>query len=475
MTSISRRLTLSFAALVTITTAVVLSLGGWLLSRQMVNGLDLLNKAEFSELRERLETIPSPPATAEISRRIREHTEIDAAMYYSQVHTPDGTILFRSPNLGASALPIPPGDMPPSWTDELPDLGTVRVSEFQAGHLHVQVASPLEPTHRLLRDYARVSAWLLGITVLASLGLGHAFTRFGLRPLRLIRETASRIRADRLGERIPVSSARDEIGALAILLNQMFDRLETSFTQVTRFTADASHELKTPLALIRLNAEKLRPSVAADPAANAALEDLLVDISRLHQIIESLLFLARADSGGLSLPRRTEDAARFLENVSEDARALSEDRGIHFALTENPAGPVLIEPNLLRQLLLNLLSNALRVSPPGASLILASRLSPHAWTLTLTDEGPGLPSDQLERIFERFVRLPPILATTTPAPTPAPPSTSAACPTAALEPFAGHGLGLPICRSIAGLHGGTIHAENRSDRSGLRIVVILPR
>jgi signal transduction histidine kinase len=459
MTSISRRLTLGFAALVTLTTAAVLALGGWLLSRQMIAGLDLLNAAEFSELRERLETVPTPPSQSEINLRIREHTVIDAAMYYCQVYTADGTILFRSPNLGATALPILPEDAPPSWTSSLPTHGTVRISEFRAGTLHVQIASPLAPTHRLISEYARVSAWLLGITALLSLGLGHAFTRFGLRPLRLIRETAGRIRADRLNERIPVSTSRDEISALATLLNQMFDRLETSFTQVTRFTADASHELKTPLTLIRLNAEKLRPAVAHDPAASTALADLLEDISRLHQIIESLLFLARADSGSLSLPRRQEDTTSFLETFSEDARALAEDRGVKYRLAENPPVTVHIEPNLLRQLLLNLVSNALRVSPPGSTLILSSHLTPECWTLTLIDEGPGLPPKQIERVFERFVRFEPT-------------TVHGASPE---DVFPGHGLGLSICRSIAQLHDGTLRAENRTDRSGLRMIVELPR
>jgi signal transduction histidine kinase len=459
MSSLSRRLTLGFAALVTGTTAVVLSLGGWLLSRQMIYGLDLLNAAEFAELREKLETVPTPPDAAEISRRIREHAEIDAAMYYFQVGTLDGTLLFRSPNLGETALPLPVMRTAPSWTDRLSTNGPVRISEFRAGELRVLVASPLAPTHRLIRDYARVSAWLLGLTALASLGLGHAFTRFGLQPLRLIRETAGRIRADRLNERIPVSTSRDEINALATLLNQMFDRLEASFAQVTRFTADASHELKTPLTLIRLNAEKLRPAVAHDPAAAGALDDLLEDISRLHQIIESLLFLARADSGSLTLPRRQEDTARFLEIFGEDARALSEDRGMNYQLAENPSATVLIEPNLLRQLLLNLVSNALRVSPPGSTLTLSSQLTAASWTLTLTDEGPGLPPAQIERVFERFVRFSP---TSSPGSSPA-------------ENFPGHGLGLSICRSIAELHGGTLRAENRTDRSGLRMIVELPR
>jgi signal transduction histidine kinase len=464
MIPISRRLTLGFAALVTVTTAVVLALGGWLLSRQMVHGLDLLNEAEFSELRERLETVPLPPVPAEIARRIREHTEIDAAMYYCQVAGPDGSILFRSPNLGETILPVRLDGSPPSWTSELAVLGSVRVSEFQAGSLRVQVASPLASTRRLLGDYARVSAWLLGLTAVASLGLGHAFTRFGLQPLRLIRETAAQIRADRLDQRIPVSTSRDEISALATLLNQMFDRLESSFNQVTRFTADASHELKTPLTLIRLNAEKLRPAVAHDCAASTALDDLLEDISRLHQIIESLLFLARADSGSLPLPRQQTDAARFLADFCEDARALAEDRGVRFLLTETPSGDALVDPNLLRQLLLNLVSNALRVSPPGSTLALASHLTATGWTLILTDEGPGLPPAQIERVFERFVRL-------------TPPATqeSQKPDSSSGESLPGHGLGLSICRSIAQLHGGSLRAENRTDRSGLRMIVELPR
>ncbi|ATC64161.1 two-component sensor histidine kinase [Nibricoccus aquaticus] len=454
MSSLSRRLTLGFATLVTITTALVLTVGGWLLSRQMVNGLDFLNAAEFAELRERLEDIPAPPDAAEVSLRIREHAEIDAAMYYFQVHTPDGAILFRSPNLGDAALPIPPDEIPPSWTDQLPTLGPLRISEFQAGSLRIQVASPLAPTRRLIHDYTRVSAWLLAATALASFGLGHAFTRFALKPLRLIRDTALRIRADRLDERIPVSTARDEINSLATLLNQMFDRLEASFIQVKRFTADASHELKTPLTLIRLNAEKLRPAVAADPAAHHALEDLLTDISRLNQIIESLLFIAKAESGTLTLPRRTEDTAAFLNAFAEDALALAEDRGLHFTLAANPAAPVTIEPNLLRQLLLNLVSNALNVSPPASTLSLTSRLDDQHWTLALTDEGPGLPPDKLEHIFERFVRYD---------------------HTRTGQNHSGQGLGLAICRSIVGLHGGTIHAENRPDRPGLRVTVQLPR
>jgi signal transduction histidine kinase len=315
----------------------------------------------------------------------------------------------------------------------------------------VQIASPLEPTERLLGDYAKVSGLLLGVVLVLGVGLGYGFSRLALSPVRAIQRIAGRIRADNLSERIPVPATRDEIAALAELLNRMFDRLEVSFNQVRRFTADASHELKTPLALIRLNAEKLRPRVAHDPEATAELGELLEEIGRLHQIIELLLFLAKADAGVLAPALRIENPQPFIAALAEDAAVLAEDRGLHFTLARNEVGRVRLEPTLLRQLLLNLVANALKVSPAGAGLTLASACDHGRWTITVEDEGPGLPADQLERVFERFVRF-----------------------EHADGERSGHGLGLAICRSIAELHGGVIRAANRSDRPGLRVTVELP-
>ena len=266
-----------------------------------------------------------------------------------------------------------------------------------------------------------------------------------------MRETAARIRADNLSERIPVPATRDEISALAELLNRMFDRLEGSFNQVRRFTADASHELKTPLALIRLHAEKLRERVKTDEAAAAEIGELLEEIDRLHQTVEVLLFLAKADAGVLAPTLQAGNVQSLVSDVAEDAGVLAEDRGVNFSLERNDAGQTKFEPTLLRQLLLNLITNALNVSARGATLALSSRVDHEGWTLELRDEGPGLPEDQLPRIFERFVRY-----------------------EHAAGEKRGHGLGLAICSSIVGVHGGTISATNRTDRSGLIVTVRLP-
>lgn len=449
--SLTFRLAWQFAALLTLTTAAVLAAGGWMLHVQAVRGIELMHEVEGEEIGELLGG--SPGLTGEeIERRIREDADSDAALYFIQVHNEAGVVLFRSANLGEAMLPDL-SRMQPHWTTELPKVGEVRVSEFYSGPWHVQVASPLEPVNRLLGDYARVSASLIAAVALAGMGLGYAFSRITLRPVRAIEETARRIGADNLRERIPVPEAKDELAGLSALLNEMFDRLEASFEQVRRFTADASHELKTPLALIRLNADRLRTRVSNDPEAAAGLEDLLEEIARMNRIIESLLFIAKAESGTLPLELKEQNVAEWLRPFAEDARVLAEDRGVRFELARNDDGEMRMEPALMRQLLLNLTSNALNVSPTGGRVTLESVRTERGWWFIVTDEGPGLAEEKLEKIFERFVRFEP-----------------------AEGGARGHGLGLAICRSIAELHGGLIRAENRGDgRSGLRVTVELRR
>ncbi len=449
--SFTTRVTLLFAILVTATTAVVFAVGGWLLNREMTQGLELLHETEFFELCELIGPNPTTDAH-ELERRIRHDTISDAALYFVQIHNQEGLIVFRSGNLGDAVLPDLSGHGP-HWTSSLPGVGPVHISEFHSGPWHLQIASAVTPLRHLLHNYASIGGVLVLAVGLLSLGLGYAFSRLTLRPVRAIEQTARRIRADNLGERIPVPPGRDELSALATLLNQMFDRLEVSFEQTRRFTGDASHELKTPLALIRLNAEKLRPRLTGDAEALATLEDLLEQMVELHRIIESLLFLSKAESGVLSPEFATIEVPAFLRDFAEDAIVLAEDRGAKFELGRVEPGELCGARVLLRQLLLNLVTNALEVMPGGGRVTLTGERQGTDWIFTLLDEGPGLPEAQLTRVFERFARY-------------EHPQTSSGSP--------GHGLGLAIGKSIVELHGGTMRAENRADRCGLRMVVTLP-
>jgi signal transduction histidine kinase len=451
MRSFTFRITCRFASLVTATTAGVLMVGGLLLDREIEQGLELLHDIEVHELAELIGTDPSLNAEA-VASRIKHDADGDAALFVIQVANTRGDVLFRSENLGEAILPVGATEGT-HWTTRLP-FGRVHVSRYVIGPWQIHVGSPLEPSERLLRDYVRMCVPLLIGVALTSVALGYAFSRATLKPIRAIEETANRIRADNLAERIPVPSGRDELAALTQLLNQMFDRLQSSFDQVRRFTADASHELKTPLALIRLNAEKLRPRLGNDPDGLASLGDILEEITRLHQVIDRLLFLAKSESGALTLAARRVELQPMLAAFAEDAEALAEDRGVRFAVGKNVPGEIKAEPDLLRQLLLNLIANAVAVSARGSLVQLDSYPHEHEWRLVITDEGPGIPETQLPRIFERFVRVD--------------------RPNASPEVRVGHGLGLSISRSIVQLHRGTIRAENRTDRSGLRVIVSLP-
>lgn len=455
--SFTWKLALRLALLVTATSAAVLAAGGVLLSRQWLRNIDALHTAECLELDEIVAEV-SPLTPQDLARRIQGEADYDLGLYYIQVRDLAGRNLYRSPNLGAQSLPDP-AKLAARVTIGLPELGEVRLAGRTGKQWWIQVASPLGPSRRLLSEYIRIGGAILVAVALASIAIGWAFARFALRPVRAIRETALRIGGDNLGARIPVPAGRDELAALTVLLNQMFDRLESAFAQARRFTADASHELKTPLTLIRLNAENLRSRLAADPEASAQLADLLDSVVRLQRIVESLLFLAKAESGTLALRLQSTTTAAVLDELAEDAAALCEDRGVHLSVTAGDPTPVRCETVLVRQLLLNLVANAVRFSPLGATVALESSVRDGLWTLAVTDEGPGLPPAQLGRIFERFVRYE------------APDTARAAAP---MDSNAGHGLGLAICRSIAELHGGAIRAENRPDRAGLRVVAAWP-
>ena len=451
MTTFTSRTTLWVSLLVTVTTAVLLVVGGVLLHRQLIHSIELMHDVEGDEMADLIG--PQPNLSAEdIARRIKHDTDSDAALFYIQVHHESGALMFRSDNMGEAILPSP-FNLDDRWQATVPALGSLWVSEYPAGPWRIQIASRLTPVSHVLRDYSRVSAILLVVAAGLSVVLGYGFSRFVLRPVRAIEQTARRIRGDNLSERIPLPPGDDELAALVRLLNQMFDRLQAAFAQVQRFTADASHELKTPLALMRLNAERLRTIVGPEGEGTVALDDLLEEIGRLHRIIEHLLFLSRAEGGSLPLQLRPFSVRPWLEDFTQDAQVLAEEGRRRFELSRNDHGQLVGEPQLLRQLLLNLVSNALRAVPVGGLVSLESCYSDGGWRWTVTDEGPGLPVAQLERIFERFVRLP---------------------ESGGRDEAAGHGLGLAICRSITALHGGTIRAVNRTDRSGLQLVVEFP-
>jgi len=447
--SISRRLTSWYALTATGTLTVLFFAGYFLLQDHLINQLDQLNTAQFNQLKARLGPDYRSLTPEEIDERIRDTTESASALFYIDMHGPMTNRFFRSRNLHGHSIPDIVGQR--AYTVEVTEIGTVRASEYLLPPFDVMVATPLAPVSGVLRGYVRVCAALLGLMLVLSVAIGYGLSQLVLRPVRLISETANRIGSDNLRERIPVPNVKDEISALGRLLNQMFDRLENSFDQIRRFTAEASHELKTPLSLVRLHAERMLMTGPLDDAQRESVHVQLEELARVNQIIDELLFLSRADAHAIPIDMKEQTPAGFLHSFAQDAVALAEHHGRKFIYAHQGEGVVAFEEKRMRQVLLNLLANALKASPPGGRVMLDSSIEDGTWRVSMEDEGPGLNLEQRRQIFERFVRFDP--------------------PDAVDK---GSGLGLAICRSIVQLHKGRIFATGRRDGPGLRMVVEIP-
>jgi len=430
MRTLGARLALWYSLVSTVTLFGLLAAGYFLLNRHLVRGVDLQNAAEFHRLVAN-GTLPLPGE--------------ESPGFLVEVRDARGAVFYRSAALGVTVLPESGN------TVTIGALGRHRVGVFQKDGATVKVAVPLEPVRQVMLGYAEISLVLICLVLLISLISGMALSRAALRPVRAIQETANRIRLDNLSERIPVGDSQDEIASLAELLNEMFDRLETAFEQVRRFSAEASHELKTPLSLLRLQAEKLLSDGRLGAEQEEAVQEQLTEINRMQHIIEDLLFLSRAEAQAIKPRLERRNPREFLAELTEDAALLAEHAGVQFRAQIEPEGEAAFDVQWMRQALLNLLTNAFRYSGRGSLVTLASEFTLDAWRLTVEDEGPGVPEADRERIFERFVRL-----------------------DDAAERGSGSGLGLAICRSVMAMHGGTIRAGAGERKGGLRVICEVP-
>jgi two-component system heavy metal sensor histidine kinase CusS len=448
MKSIGARLAFWYALAATTTFACLTVAGYFMLEHYLVRGLDLLNSAEFKQIKAHLVSDDSPLNAEVIETRIRETTEYASVLFYIDVHGDRTGPVFRSSNLHGQTIPDVPHQR--IFDASVPGTGEMRVGEFILPPYDVMIATPRHPVSSVMEAYAEISAALMGVMLGVSAALGLGLSRLALRPLRLIQATANRIRSDNLSERIKVAEVRDEISNLARLLNQMFDRLEASFNQTRRFTADASHELKTPLSLMQLHVEKLLLDGGLSSGQDEALHVLLEEIDRLDKIIEDLLFLSRAEAQAIPLDLKLRAPAAFLDSFAPDARALAEHAGLTCSIRHQGSNAVAFDSKWIRQVLLNLVKNSVTAAPAGTAITIASEGSASLWRVSVEDEGPGVPADQRDRIFERFVR---VGAETNPD-------------------DRGTGLGLAICRSIIELHAGRIFASQGP--RGLRVTFEIP-
>ena len=299
-----------------------------------------------------------------------------------------------------------------------------------------------------------VIAFVVG--VIAAVLVGRWIAGRALEPVdRMITEVREITDGRSLHRRLAVPMEKDELGRLALTLNQMWTRLERSFVALRRFTADASHELKTPLTVVRAGVERAitRPDVPQETLA--ALEETLQEVNRMTELLESLLTLARADEGRADLHREPVDLREIIEEAGETGELLAEHAGVGIEIRLPPDPLVVaVDRSRMRQLALNLIENAVKYTPRGGQVSVELGSSDGRVTFSVADTGIGIAPGDLPHVFDRFWR-----------------ADSARTRT---SERAGTGLGLAICKWIAEAHGGTIEVQSRPGR-GTTFTVGIPR
>ena len=291
----------------------------------------------------------------------------------------------------------------------------------------------------------------LAVLIVAATVLGYGLARTALRPVREITAAARQFSERDLHRRITLDLPADEMGELADTFNQMLARLETAFDSLRRFTADAAHELRAPLTLIRTEAEVAlrRPRSAGE--YRASLGNVLSEAERLSRMADQLLMLARAEAGALTAQMRDVEVSGLISDTVQLWLPVAADRDVEVISDESTRGPVRGDSDLLRRMLDNLLDNAIRHTPPGGKVRVSGRLLEREWEIVVEDSGPGVPEAARSSIFERFSR----------------------ADEARGRETGGAGLGLALCQAIAQLHQGSVELDTRA-AGGARFVVRLP-
>lgn len=316
----------------------------------------------------------------------------------------------------------------------------------------IEVGGPLAETHRLLKTVLLTLGG--GLPVLLALAIAGGYVLIGraLRPVQDVMNAAQEITLSQLSRRLPVPASQDELAHLAVALNQMIARLDESFQNTSRFTADASHELRTPLAIMRGELEALLSSPTLPAEARNDVASILEETERLVHIVEGLFAITRLDTGEARNESVPVDLADLAVTTADQMCLLAEVKHVALRYDAPEKAEVLGDRSRLKQVIVNLLDNAIKYTPEGGEVSLQVSVKNGSALLDISDNGPGVPEAALPHLFKRFYRAEEVRSRET----------------------GGAGLGLSIVQSICTAHGGTVAVRNRAP-SGFAVTVTLPR
>jgi heavy metal sensor kinase len=315
----------------------------------------------------------------------------------------------------------------------------------------VVVMASLEEVDHELGEVRTVLLTAVPIVLLLSGGLGYLLARKALAPMERLRRSTKEITAERLDRRLPIINPQDELGRLTETFNAMIGRLERSFVEIRRFTADASHDLRTPLTAIRTEVEVSLAKPLNVAEHQQLLGSILEECSRLTRLTDQLLTLAREDARAAHQVQEPVDLASLVGDVAETMRPLAEAKELHLHLQVNGVAWVRGDSARLSEVFFNLLDNGIKYTPKGGEVELKVGQSGSEVTVTVRDTGIGIPAEHLPYVFDRFYRV----------------------DKARSRAEGGTGLGLSIAQNTIGAHGGRIELTSAPGQ-GTTCTVSLP-
>ena len=387
---------------------------------------------------------------------LQNFTQRLPALLQDLAHQPDLAVRVRGPDghLWFDSSPRLPRELP-----AYPGLGSLEIEGIDYRVFNPLPDSPNAPRLTLLLDITHHQHFLqrmqrliwmtVGLSALATAILGAWAARSGLRPLRRMSAIAASVSADSLNARLPQAQMPAELAELASAFNAMLERLDDSFQRLSAFSADIAHELRTPLSNLLTHTQVTLTRPRDLEEYREALHSNLEELQWMAQLVNDMLYLAKADHGLLTPRREPLELATEVDALLEFFTLLAEDSQIE--LTREGNGQIAGDRSMLRRALSNLLDNALRYTPPGGAIKVLIAASVANVRISIENTGAGIPAEQVPRLFDRFYRADP----------------------ARREGSSEHaGLGLAITQSIIRAHGGQIRCESQAGWT--RFVIELP-
>ncbi len=454
--SLAFRLAVWYALVLSATFALVGAGMHFGLAQYLRSGLNDSLRRRSVQVEEILQAAPAGVSDAQIADAINTRVAPEFNNRFVRITRAPATLVYRSgPPADQTFDPRNVAALAGPWPSRTTarrvatSAGPVMISatplSTQSGSYLVELGTSLEPVESVQERLLLLLGMLLPVLVAFAAGGGYLLVQRALRPVEDMSETAAQISVQNLDERLPVMQTGDALQRLSLSLNHMLGRLRESVQASRRFLADASHELRTPLTVIKGELQELVRDESSQELRDR-LGSILEEVARLERLVSGLLALSRLDAGDAQREWVDVDLGELASSTVEQMRLVADDRGVQLDAARLRPLTVRGDRGRLKQVIVNLLDNAIKFTPRGGIVSLRTDQRPDLAVLEVRDTGVGIPREALPHVFERFFRA------------------DEARTRDGDAAQGGAGLGLSIVRSICTAHGAEIDVESAPGR-----------